>query len=55
VAKNTRDKDIGKKNAKNKQCKIAQNCNITDSVEFAQEPCADDKKKKARDDKNDRC
>jgi hypothetical protein len=55
LSKNKRDKDIGKKNARNNQCKLAQSCNTNDatnSVEFAKEPDAAKKKIK---DRNDKC
>jgi hypothetical protein len=55
LSKNKRDKDIGKKNARNNQCKLAQSCNTNDatnSVEFAKEPDATKKKIK---DRNDKC
>ncbi len=58
MARSNKGKDIGKKNAKNKQCKIAQSCNISDStnsVEFANEPFNDNKKDKVKDTPKDEC
>lgn len=47
-----------KKDLKNRKCKVAQNCNIsdvTDSVEFANEPFDNvNKKKCAREDKDNK-
>ena len=49
-------KNLGKKDFKSKNCKLAQTCNktdLTDSVEFANEPFdKTDRKKCARDKKN---
>lgn len=59
--KANRDKGFSKKNARNGGgCKIGQNCNVsdvTDSVEFADEPFADinRKKKCSKQDDNNQC
>lgn len=54
-----KQKNLGKKELKNKNCKTAQSCSktdLTDSVEFANEPFDNaDRKKCARDKKNNNC
>ncbi len=58
MAGKNRDKDLGKKNSKNRECKIAQNCNVsgvTDSVEFASEPFARKSDKNKADRRQDKC
>lgn len=58
MARKNRDKDMGNKNNKNRQCKLAQNCNIsdvTDSVEFASEPFACKSEKNKADRRKDKC
>ena len=56
MAKNKKDKKLGKKDLKKGNCKLTQNCNVsdvTDRVEFANEPFDDvNKKKCARDKRN---
>lgn len=58
MAKNDK-KNLGKKDFKNQRCKIAQNCNIsdvTDNVEFANEPFDNlNKKKCSKDNNNNKC
>jgi hypothetical protein len=50
-------KNLGKKDLKNKKCRVAQSCNVsdvTDSVEFANEPFNNnDRKKCVQNDKNE--
>lgn len=59
MAKNK--KNLSKNDLKNKKCSVAQNCNIsdvTDSVEFANEPFDNVNKKKCAqdtDNKNNNC
>lgn len=61
MAKNKNNKNLGKKNVnKNNNCKLTQNCNtsdVTDSVEFANEPFDNVNKKKCAKDKrnNNNC
>ena len=56
MAKNRKNKNLSKKELKKANCRVNQNCNIsdvTDSVEFANEPFDNvNKKKCARDKRN---